>query len=83
MSASGELYSLHHASGRWNILQALPSNEVSPSAFNCSGKENNLLCLVMSFLALLATMFPQECAKNQHLCIRAFVKKCQKNDCLK
>ena len=27
--ASGELYSLDHATGHWNILQALPSNEVS------------------------------------------------------
>ena len=47
------------------------------------GKKNNLLCFLMSFLALLATMFPQECAKNQHLCSRVLVKKCRKIDCLK
>ena len=29
--ASGELYSLDHATGEWSILQALPSNEVSPA----------------------------------------------------
>lgn len=54
VSASGELYSLDLATRKWSILQALPSNEVSPaqswfnlpSAFNSKRKKNNLLCVL-------------------------------------
>ena len=65
VSASNELYSLDLATGKWNILQALPSNEVSPakswsnlpSAFNSKEKKNYLLCLSMSFFSTISYYF--------------------------
>lgn len=65
VSASNELYSLDLATGKWNILQALPSNEVIPakswsnlpSAFNSKEKKNYLLCLSMSFFSTISYYF--------------------------